>query len=110
MLFVFRRIFLAHGPPSEEEAAGFLDGFLQGMSSYFSSQRLDPFTSGGICTQSLLAVLKANRAERGWRSLDFESLLRQIGTLLNRQREDAGVSWHNTAQRNTFPILSSDCK
>ena len=51
-------------------------------------------SSGGICTQSLLAVLKAHSARSGWRSLELGSLLLQIGSLLNRQREDAKVSWH----------------
>lgn len=52
-------------------------------------------SSGGICTQSLLAVLKAHSARSpGWRSLELGSLLLQIGSLLNRKQEDAKVSWH----------------
>lgn len=76
--------------PQEEQSSGWSTGW---FSSFFSG-RVDPFTRGGICTQSLLAVLKAN-AEKGWRSLDFGSLLRQIGNLLNRQRESAGVAWYD---------------
>ena len=76
--------------PQEEQSSGWSTGW---FSSFFSG-RVDPFTRGGICTQSLLAVLKAN-AEKGWRSLDFDSLLRQIGNLLNRQRESAGVAWYD---------------
>ena len=77
--------------PQEEQSSGWSTGW---FSSFFSG-RVDPFSQGGICTQSLLAVLKANSAEKGWRSLDFNGLLRQIGNLLNRQRESAGVAWYD---------------
>eukprot|EP00438_Fugacium_kawagutii_P033395 Skav210064 [mRNA] locus=scaffold485:81662:100969:+ [translate_table: standard] len=69
----------------KEEASG----WMAWMPSFFSSPLA--LSSGGICTQSLLAVLKANTAQRGWRSLDMGSLHRQIGSLLNRQQESAGV-------------------
>lgn len=83
-------------PKQEEQSSGWSTGW---FSSFFSG-RVDPFTRGGICTQSLLAVLKAN-AQKGWRSLDFNSLLRQIGNLLNRQRESAGVILKGSSRLDT---------
>ena len=62
------------------------------LARYFGKLPPYDFSRGGLCTQSLLTVLKANAADRGWRSLEIGGLLRQIGSLLNRQREDAGVS------------------
>lgn len=85
-------------PKQEEQSSGWSTGW---FSSFFLSGRVDPFTRGGICTQSLLAVLKANAAEKGWRSLDFDSLLRQIGNLLNRQRESAGVIMRGSSRLDT---------
>ena len=88
--FLYASVFLLLRP-QEEQSSGWSTGW---FASFFSG-RVDPFTRGGICTQSLLAVLKANAPEAGWRSLDFNSLLRQIGNLLNRQRESAGVAWYD---------------
>eukprot|EP00435_Cladocopium_sp_Y103_P021318 s4866_g5.t1 len=84
-------------PKQAEQSSGWSTGW---FSSFFSGS-VDPFTRGGICTQSLLAVLKANSAQKGWRSLDFDSLLRQIGNLLNRQRESAGVIMKGSSRLDT---------
>ncbi|CAK9105405.1 unnamed protein product [Durusdinium trenchii] len=98
----------AESPDSDddEETSPPPTGFWANVSS-FASTFVGGSDKGGLCTQSLLAVLRAG----DWRSVDAGDLHRKMGSLLNRQSRRAGVmvrSSVNLQGRNLGSIWRSE--